>query len=415
MTTDEPGSDPALLPASADPGPVHDPPWPTAREQAHRAVSATVAVRVALPDALGGTLADEVVALADLPPFDTVSMDGWAVCGPEPWCVVGRQLAGAAPGRVGRGEALEVATGSAWPSGAERVLRRERGAVAEMDGRSWLRATGGDAFPERPDVRQAGEEAVRGDVLLPAGHVVTPPVLGLVAAAGHDTVLVHPRPRVAVAVLGDELLASGLPGDGRVRDALSVQLPGWVAGAGGSLVVLRRVTDTLDATEAALHADADLVVTTGGTARGPVDQLHAALAALRAELLVDGVAVRPGHPMLLARVPGGPVVVGLPGNPLAAAVGFVGLGVPALLAARGLPVPAPLHLALARDVSAPPTAHRVVPAVLDRSAGVVTLLPHTGPAMLRGLADATHLAVVPPGGAVSGDAVDVLPVPWSVS
>ena len=410
MTTDDspaPGS--GLTPQP----PAGATPWPAARALAHEAVLPLPPVRVALAEASGRTLAEDVVALADLPPFDTVSMDGWAVCGHGPWEVVGRQLAGEAPGELRRGQALQVATGSAWPRGAERVLRRERGSTHRDGGRTELRVSDDDAFPPRPDVRKAGEEAARGDTLLPAGHVVTPPVLGLVAAAGHDTLLVHPAPRVAVAVLGDELLAAGLPGAGRIRDALGPQLPGWVAGAGGRLVGLRRVTDTKDETRRAL-ADpaADLVVTTGGTARGPVDQLHAVLADLGAQLLVDGVAVRPGHPMLLARVPDGPVVVGLPGNPLAAAVAFVGLAVPALRHARGLAMPAALHLVLAGAVSAPPGAHRVVPARLDTSAGVVTLLPHGGPAMLRGLADATHLAVVPPGGAAEGDAVDVLPLPW---
>jgi molybdopterin molybdotransferase len=221
---------------------------------------------------------------------------------------------------------------------------------------------------------------------------------------------------VDVLVLGDELLPAGLPRDGGVRDALGPQAPGWVRSAGSLLGVVSRLPDESTPTADALAScQGNLVLTTGGTARGPVDQLHPALERLSATIVLDQVAVRPGHPMVLAVLPEGRVVVGLPGNPLAAAVAFISLAVPALLGARGLPLPAMLRATTQQALTAPPTAHRLVPSVVTVVDGalVLTSVHHHGPAMLRGLAIATHLAVVPPSGVSEGDTVEVLGLPWA--
>lgn len=386
--------------------PLVEPPWPLARAAAYHSGGPAPTVELPLAEATGSTLARDLPAASALPPFDTAVMDGWAVCGHAPWRVVGEVLAGERFRALVPGEAVLIATGAQLPSGATAVLRREHG---QSDADLVRPASG--ALEAGRDIRPAGEEARAGEVLLPAGTVVTPPVLGLAAAAGHDRLTVHPRPTVDVLVMGDELLDAGLPRDGRVRDALGPQAPGWVAAAGGRLLGTRRVVDREDATTAALaSSSAAVVVTTGGTARGPVDQLHRALGRLGGALVVDQVAVRPGHPMLLCRLPDGPLVVGLPGNPLAAAVAFASLAVPALLGARGLPLPPLARARLTRPASAPDHAHRLVPARWDGDQ--VAALPHHGPAMLRGLALAELLAVVPPGGADAGTPVELLPLPW---
>lgn len=132
---------------------------------------------------------------------------------------------------------------------------------------------------------------------------MTPAVLGLAAAAGYDTLVVVPRPRVDVLVLGDELLTGGLPHDGLIRDALGPMIGPWLRALGAEVSAPQRLGDDAAALRHALTtSDADLVITTGGTAAGPVDHVHPVLAEIGAELLVDGVAVRPGHPMLLARL-----------------------------------------------------------------------------------------------------------------
>lgn len=250
------------------------------------------------------------------------------------------------------------------------------------------------------------------------GLLVTPAVLGLAAAAGYDELLTRPRPRVEVLVLGDELLTEGLPHDGLIRDALSPMLGPWLTRLGAEVVGTRRLGDDPDGAEALLAAvtgsTADLVVTTGGTASGPVDHVHPVLERAGAELLVDGVAVRPGHPMLLARLgdrTDGRHVVGLPGNPLAAVSGLLTLAEPLLRALAGRRQRPRYTVSVEGDVQGHPYDTRLVPVLLTDEHAVP--LHYNGPAMLRGVAGADALAVVPPHGVRSGQDVEVLDLPWA--
>ncbi|MGW1173412.1 molybdopterin molybdotransferase MoeA [Kitasatospora sp. NPDC002543] len=382
--------------------------WPRARETARRAgLGPLPGGEVPLAEALGRTLAEPLGALTDLPAFDTSAMDGWAVAGPGPWRVAGRVLAGRAePVPLADGTAVEIATGAQLPPGATAVLRREHGTV---DG-ALLHDRGPRPLTTGQDVRTRGQECRRGEELLPAGTPVGPAVLGLAAACGHDRLSVHRRLDAQLLVLGDELLTTGVPGPGLVRDALGPLLPPWLLAAGAGSAEVGYVRDDFGLLRDALrHSAADLVVTTGGTAAGPVDFLHRALAEAGARLLVDGVAVRPGHPMLLAELPGGRHLVGLPGNPLAAVAGMVTLVLPLLHARGGRTAGAPALAPAAAPLPGHRTDTRLQP--VRRTAAGVLPLAFDGPAMLRGLARAEALAVVPPGGAAAGETVELLEVP----
>jgi molybdopterin molybdotransferase len=385
--------------------------WPVARKTAYALCHEATAVEIPLGQALGLALAEPVFALSDLPAFDTASMDGWAVsAGSGPWRLSkGMLLAGSAPSRLTDGTAVAIATGALLPDGAHAVLRREHGVVEDET----LRLTAGVEPPAwRQDVREQAEEARLGAELLPERVQLTPPMLGLAAAGGHDSLIVRPAPTVDVFIMGDELLSVGPSGGGRLRDSLRPQVVGWLESVGASPGNIRLLPDTVSATvEAIQSSEADLVMTTGGTARGPVDQLHPALEQLESRLVVDQVQVRPGHPMVLALVAGQRPLVGLPGNPLAAAVGFVTLAWPMVNRLRGLPPSEPSTGQLVTAISAPPSSHRLLPS--RRLANGVQPLMHHGPAMLSGLAAADCLAVAPPGGAAVGEAVEVIPLPWS--
>ncbi|MFI0817047.1 molybdopterin molybdotransferase MoeA [Streptomyces sp. NPDC021098] len=415
-----PPADPA--PASDDTAPseaAHLTSWPEARRIAARAPAGAVAkaapVPRALDDALGHVLAEPLTALTDLPPFDTSAMDGWALAGPGPWrLTAGRSGRGilAGPGAVdplSDGHAVQIATGARIPPGATAVLRTEYGADT---GDGWLYAAKAPqpvAFGQ--DIRPRGQECRSGDQLLPAGTRVTPAVLGLAAAAGYDELATVRRPRVEVLVLGDELLHRGLPRDGGIRDALGPMLGPWLRALGAEVSGTRQVTDEADALYAAIHrSSAELIVTTGGTAAGPVDHVHPTLHRLGAELLVDGVEVRPGHPMLLARLGPGRHLVGLPGNPLAAVSGLLTLAEPLLRTLTGRPAPERRPAPLAEAVSGHPHDTRLVPVAFRYDEA--RPLRFSGPAMLRGIAVADGLAVIPPGGAGRGVAVEVLELPW---
>ncbi|MFJ8943981.1 molybdopterin molybdotransferase MoeA [Streptomyces sp. NPDC102395] len=388
-------------------------PWAQARAIAARAARPVAArrtpVSVTLDDALGLVLAAPLTALTDLPSFDSSAMDGWAVSGPGPWAVQDEGvLAGhAEPAALADGEAVRIATGARVPAGATAVLRSEHG---RTDEKGRLHAT--REVQHGQDIRPRGQECRSGDQLLPDGTVVTPAVLGLAAAAGYDTLAAVPRPRVEVLVLGDELLTEGRPHDGLIRDALGPMLPPWLRALGAEVVALRRIGDDEEALHQALTTSpADLVVTTGGTAAGPVDHVHPVLRRIGADLLVDGVQVRPGHPMLLARTKPDQHLVGLPGNPLAAVSGLLTLAEPLLRILAGRPASEPYTLPLRETVHGHPYDTRIVPVFLRGDHAVP--LHYNGPAMLRGIAAADALVVVPQGGARAGQEVELLDLPWA--
>lgn len=366
-----------------------------------------------LAGAAGTVLAQDALARTDLPPADVSAMDGWAISGDPPWQVVGEVLAGtdvAGPDRwpgggLHDGQAVRIATGAFLPPGATGVLRRERGTVAGPGAADLLRPHDCGTPAGGADVRPRGQECRAGEVVLAAPAELGPVALGLLAAAGLDQVAVR-RVRADVLVLGDELLTSGPARGGRVRDALGPLLSAWLPARGVEIASRRYVPDTRPALATALSGClADLVVTTGSTARGPVDHLHAVLAEAGADLVVDGVLVRPGHPQLLAVLADGRPLVGLPGNPLAAVSGLLTLLDPLVRALRGLPAVAPVTGTLDVDVPAGPDATRLMPVAGGRP------VLFAGPAMLRGLAAAEHVAVIPPGGVRAGAPVELLGLP----
>lgn len=379
-------------------------PWADARARALSAGAPTPPRQLPLEACAGAVLAAPLLALTPLPPFDTCAMDGWAVAGEGPWRVLGELLAGSAwHAALEDGTAVAIATGAPVPTGTTAVLPIENGfPTGDL--------VSGPVEPGR-HVRRAGEECAVGDALLPTGAVVTAAVLGLAAAAGHDRLVVHPRPTVVALVTGDELLDAGLPRAGLVRDALGPQLSRLVAHAGGELLGRQHVADDADLLEKALRtASADVVVTTGASSAGPADHLRGVLQGLGAQVLVDGVACRPGHPQLLARLPDGRLVVGLPGNPLAALVAAVAVLAPALAGIGGRELPPPRAALLATGVRAAEDDTRLVPVRLRGLHAEPTR--HTGSGMLRGAALADALAVVPPGPSLAAGAeVEVLALP----
>ncbi|MFI5616096.1 molybdopterin molybdotransferase MoeA [Streptomyces sp. NPDC051567] len=395
--------------------------WSPARETATRAGARAPARthRAVLADTLGEVLAEPLDALTDLPSFDSSAMDGWAVAGPGPWTVRAGDgvLAGHEPPEpLADGEAVRIATGARVPVGTTAVIRSEHS-----------RTAGTQLHADRPvptgqDIRPRGQECRSGDLLLPSGSLVTPAVLGLAAAAGYDELTTRPRPRVEILVLGDELLSGGRPHDGLIRDALGPMLGPWLTRLGAEVTGIRRLGDDPAGADALLEAvttsTADLVITTGGTAAGPVDHVHPVLRAAGAELLVDGVSVRPGHPMLLARLgaatgsgEGVRHLVGLPGNPLAAVSGLLTLVDPLVRALAGRRRRPRYTAAVQGDVPGHPYDTRLVPVLLTDEHAVP--LRYHGPAMLRGVAAADALAVVPPQGAPSGKELEILDLPWA--
>jgi molybdopterin molybdotransferase len=287
---------------------------------------------VPVDGAAGRLLAEEVDAAVDLPPFHASAMDGWALRAadaPGQMRLVGESAAGVPwPGMLGPGEAVRISTGAAMPAGADAVLRLEEG--AEADGRVVARA----GLPVGRDVRARGEVVRAGDRLMGPGDLVSTAALGGLAAAGAAMLRCRRRPRVAILASGRELAPLGRPLEpGAVYDSTRLGIRAQAEVAAAQVVAFERVDDDPEATDAAvrrlLDDGADLLVTVGGISGGRHDHVRAAMAAAGVEEVFRGVRVSPCRPTWLG-VRGAQRALGLPGNPVSAAVAFHLFGRPLL-------------------------------------------------------------------------------------
>lgn len=285
---------------------------------------------VALAAAAGRYLAAPVVAERPVPPYACSAMDGWAVRAAEAAGGAGLRAgpsiyAGDPPGRgLATGTAARVFTGAPIPAGADAVVLQEA-ARAEGGRVSFARAP---AVGE--NVRRKGEDVEEGGTALEAGTRLGPRQLGLCAALGAREVSVARRPCVAIVTTGDEVVR-GLVEDSN-RAALAADLA-----ALGCEVTSRSSGDDAEQIVLALEgalSKADVVLTTAGVSVGEKDLVPQALERLGAEVLVHGVAMKPGKPFLFARV-GGKPVFGLPGSPSACLVAYEVLARPFVLGLCG--------------------------------------------------------------------------------
>lgn len=388
--------------------------WHEARKLAHQAGNMTSTISLKLEQAGGFVLATDIVALGDMPPFAASRIDGWAVSGPGPWTRVGDALAGHEfVSQLNPGECVHIATGAVMPEGATAALKDEESSVAEQTVSAVAGAAGildsEGALPFFHDVRPSGYEAKSGDVLIPKGTKLTPAIIGVAAAGGHDEVTVFKKLVVDVLIFGDELLTDGPSREGKVRDSLGPQLPLWISHIGAELNEVRHIADTLpDHFAAITNSKADLIITTGGTAAGPVDHLHNAIVDAGGEFIIDAVLVRPGYHQLMARI-GKQFLIGLPGNPQSAVIGLLSLATSLIAGSTGNALPQLQERVLVTGLKGPAREVRLV--LCSESGNSVTPLEHLDSSMLRGFVKADGYAVLPAGGAKSGQIVQWLDLP----
>ena len=388
--------------------------WHEARKLAHQAGNMTSTISLKLEQAGGFVLAADVVALGDMPPFAASRIDGWAVSGSGPWTRVGDALAGHEfVSQLNPGECVHIATGAVMPEGATAALKDEESSVAEQTVSAIAGAAGildsEGALPFFHDVRPSGYEAKSGDVLIPNGTKLTPAIIGVAAAGGHDEVTVFKKLVVDVLIFGDELLTDGPSREGKVRDSLGPQLPLWISHIGAEINEVRHIADTLpDHFAAITNSKADLIITTGGTAAGPVDHLHNAIVDAGGEFIIDEVLVRPGYHQLMARI-GKQFLIGLPGNPQSAVIGLLSLATSLIAGSTGNALPQLQERVLVTGLKGPAREVRLV--LCSESGNSVTPLEHLDSSMLRGFVKADGYAVLPAGGAESGQIVQWLDLP----
>jgi molybdopterin molybdotransferase len=276
---------------------------------------------VALEHTLGRVLAEDAASAEDLPPFDSSAMDGYAVVsGPAAELpVVDESRAGHPATRALRpGEAMGISTGARVPEGADAVVPVER--VEVRDGTVLVPESRAGAH-----VRRAGEDVRAGVLVIRAGTPIGPAEAAVLAALGRAEVRCGRRPRVALLVTGDELIAPGRPlGPGQIRDSNLYAMAAQAERAGAATVLREVVPDDPERTRSALARaleDADVVCVSGGVSVGPHDHVKPALAALEVEEIFWRVALKPGKPTWFGRR-GSTLVFGLPGNPVSAMVTF---------------------------------------------------------------------------------------------
>lgn len=298
---------------------------------------------VALADAQGRVLADDLVSTLDLPPWPNSAMDGYALrvadWTGEPLPVSQRIFAGQAPLPLQLGTCARIFTGAPVPEGADCVEMQENAEVQPDDRVRFLEALSVDL-----NIRPKGQETTVGDKVLDAGTVMTPVELGLAATLGLGHLQVKRRARVAVLSTGDELIEPGQAlGPGQIYNSNRVLLCTWLKRLGCEVVDAGILPDDLEKTRAALGAlgDVDLILSTGGVSVGEADFLGHALRE-EGEISLWKLAIKPGKPLTFGHFRGVPVI-GLPGNPASTLVTFALLARPYLLRRLGVQQVTPLQ------------------------------------------------------------------------
>ncbi|KYH26368.1 molybdopterin biosynthesis protein MoeA [Halalkalicoccus paucihalophilus] len=323
-------------------------------EEAHEAIESLGlggdTEEVPLREARRRVLAERVDATLDVPGFDRASMDGYAVrardtfgageADPAFLELAGAVHAGEEPDvRIEEGTAAEISTGAVMPEGADAVVMVER--TDERDG--------GEAVEIRTSlapgdhVMLAGADVAAGERALGPGIRLTSREIGLLSALGVDEVPVRAKPRVGIVSTGDELVRPGeeLHSErGQIYDVNSYTIATAVEEAGGEAVLYPHAGDDYDEMERILTeaaAECDLVLSSGSTSASAVDVIYRVIEE-RGELLLHGVAIKPGKPMLVGEFPDS-AYVGLPGYPVSALMIFRHFVAGAIRRAAGVPEP----------------------------------------------------------------------------
>ncbi|MFF8312563.1 molybdotransferase-like divisome protein Glp [Streptomyces lydicus] len=412
-------------------------------------------IELQLLDAQGCVLVDDLTVRVALPPFDNSSMDGYAVrvadvadasgTAPVTLTVIGDVAAGSGElPELGPVQAARIMTGAPVPPGAEAVVPVEwtdggsgEGPAATMRAHSAApQDAAGEVRVHRPvtagaHIRARGSDVTEGEPALAAGTVLGPSQIGLLAALGYGTVRVRPRPRVVVMSTGSELVQPGEPlGPGQIHDSNSFQLTAAARAAGALAYRVGAVADDAGTLRATLEDQlirADILVTSGGVSVGAYDVVKETLTALSEETAPDGspvsgrvefrkLAMQPGKPQGFGLIgPDRIPLLALPGNPVSSYVSFELFVRPAIRALMGLPdvqrptVPARCTDAIA---SSPEGKRQFLRGSYDAPAGTVTPVGGAGSHLIKAMAHANALIVVPEDTTeVPADAeVDVLPL-----
>jgi len=370
-------------------------------------------VDLPLERCVGHYLAQPLTAQRNQPAADLSAMDGYAIRWadlPGPWRIIGDSAAGQPfDGLLGKGEAARISTGAILPSGGDTILVQED---AERSADT-LGLTGDGPPQQGTHIRPAGHDFSVGTPLASAGAKIDARLIALAAMAGHCTLPVHQRVRIAILDTGNELVPPGppLPSPALIPASngvmLSAMLAHWPINATRPPIV----PDRLGAVAEALagQADADVIITTGGASVGDHDLIRPALAQLGGSVDFWRIAMRPGKPVMVAQL-GRSLVIGLPGNPVSAFVTAHMLVLPLLRTLLGATEALPRTARLPAGAPFPAVGSRQEFVRVEVVEGTVRPLANQDSGALHALWQADALAVRPAQGpaATLGDPIDCM-------
>lgn len=363
---------------------------------------------------LRGVLASPVLAPIDLPPFDNSAVDGYAVHTPVEGLL---DLVGFAPAgrdlnhKIDPGETIRIFTGAVIPLGADAVVMQED--AMQID-----RWTVEIKTPPEPgaNIRRRGEELRVGEEVLPAGHVVTPATLGVLATLGLTEVEVVRPPRLGIVSTGDEIVPPGqVLASGEVYASNGIALSAAAHALGAEAIAWHAKDDPAVLTETLKIAmeQSDIVITAGGVSVGEHDYVRRCWQELGMTERFWRVAIKPGKPVLFGVAPTGALVFGLPGNPVSALVTFHLFVRPALRVMQGLPIEPPFEVVLGMPVQGAPARDDFIRVRLRD--GVAVPLNRQGSHMASGLALADALVRIPANASLpEGARAPAIPLHWNL-
>ena len=364
--------------------------------------------RLALRSARGRILAEPARSRVAVPGFDNSAMDGYAIRSadsggaspeaPRSLRIVGESRAGhPAASSLAAGEAIVISTGAMVPGGADSVIRIED--TEPDDGRVSIRAE----VPPGNSVRRSGEDLAAGAVVVEAGTRIGAAELGALAAGGVAEPVCARRPRVSVLLTGDELVEPDRElRPGQIHDSNAYAVPPLADDVGAEVAMVEVIGDDRGTTRAAIERalESDVLVICGGVSVGEHDHVRPALDSLDVEQVFWGVSLRPGKPTYFGVAPAGPLVFGLPGNPVSAMVTFALFVRPALLAMQGAdPLARSVVARLSADYSKVRGRAEAIRVRLETGTDGWRITP-TGPQgshVLTSMLDADGLAFAPAG------------------
>ncbi|MFM1918258.1 MAG: hypothetical protein RJB01_1773 [Actinomycetota bacterium] len=324
-------SDPGVEPARKTPSGALglDAPldWSQARYVAAQAAKPSLARTARLDEALGCTLAGNLVTLLDDPPYDIAAHDGYATCGEGPWRIIELAPEVALPSHF----ATPVVSGEPLPPHSDCVIEKDECVLGTSEvGDAIITARDPlTRLPEahaRPDlghgIIRLAERGRAGMPVIYSGTSVTPAVIALAASLGHDRISIVPPPAIGTLVIGEHLLEQGPPRYGRPRDAVGPSITGLLGALGARAFPAKRASIREEAFIAEItDSTADLIVTVGATEPSAHSMLRRTLRDLAAHWLIDGITIDHGAETLLVRLPDGRLLLGLSGDPVSALAG----------------------------------------------------------------------------------------------